>query len=258
MVLTKFKVLGWLAVAALVLGTGQTAAAQNYEGWLLGATSLRAQASGDWQVNLGVGFEIAPSFWGGADSKAYALPVIDIEWHGAVFASTQRGFGINLVSRRQTASGPRLTLDYGRKPTDHIRLTNTTTVKRSVELGWFFVHYTGPWRLEGDVRKGLGGGHKGLRVNLGAALGGKLSEKNTLIIGGSLNYTGTKYNKAYYDLKGGGFTSIGVYADIIREIGAGGYVGLNVRADAILGAAKKAVYTENAQYSVGMVTGVRF
>jgi hypothetical protein len=152
-----------------------------------------------------------------------------------------------------------LTFDMGRKPTDHIRLTNTTRVKAGAELGWFVVHYTGPLRIEADVRKGLGSGHKGVRINLGAAMGGKLSEKNTLILGGTVRYTGTKYNKAYWDLKSGGFTSAGVYGDIIREVGeGGGYVGFNVSIDMLFGAARKAVYTENSQFTVGLVTGVRF
>jgi outer membrane scaffolding protein for murein synthesis (MipA/OmpV family) len=255
----RSRMLKFVAAWAISLGLASTAAAQNYEGWLLGATSLRNQSASEWKVNLGIGMQIAPSFWGGADSKIYGLPIVDMEWRGTFFASTQRGIGVNLIGRGQTVSGLRLTFDMGRKPTDHIRLTNTSRVKASPELGWFVVHYTGPWRIEADVRKGLGSGHKGVRINLGAALGGKLSEKNTLILGGTVRYTGTKYNKAYWDLKSSSFTSFGVYGDIIREVGeGGGYVGFNVGMDMLFGPVRKAVYTENSQFRVGLVTGVRF
>jgi len=254
----RSKILKFVATLAISMALAATAAAQNYEGWLLGASSLQSESDSEWKINLGIGMQVAPSFWGGADSKAYGLPIVDIEWHNTVFASTQRGIGVNFIGLRQTISGPRVTFDSGRKPTDHIRLTNTTTIKASAELGWFVVHYTGPWRIEADVRKGTGSGHKGMQINMGAAHRSKLSEKNTIIIRGTLLYTGTKYNKAYWDLKTSGITSAGLYGDIIREVGKGVYVGFNVGADMLFGAAREAVYTENTQFTVGLMTGVRF
>ncbi len=249
----------WCAFAvALAIAAPRVAAAQNYEGWLMGATSMRAQNSSEWRINLGGMMAFAPAFHGGSDTKVYALPLVDVEWRGAVFASTQRGLGMNWIRKRQTVAGPRLTIDWGRKPSDDIRLTNTTEIKRSLEAGAFFVHYAGPWRFDGDLRKGVSTGHKGIRASLGAAIGGRLSEASTLIVGSSLQYTGKKYNDAYYSEKGGGLTGLGIYSDIIREVGDGGYVGLSVRADVILGAAKKAVFTEDNQYFAGMVAGVRF
>lgn len=248
----------WALAAALAVASSKHAAAQNYEGWLLGATSMRAQSSDDWRVNLGAMMGFAPSYYGGNDAEAHFLPLIDVEWRGAVFASTQRGLGMNWVRKRQTIAGPRLTIDWGRKPSDDTRLANTTEIKRSLEAGAFFVHYTGPWRIEGDLRKGVTKGHKGIRGNFGVGLGGRLSEANTLIIGGSLQYTSTKYNEAYFSVKDGGFTGLSFYADIIREVGEGGYVGLHVQSDTLFGAAKKAAFTEDNQYFAGMVAGVRF
>jgi outer membrane scaffolding protein for murein synthesis (MipA/OmpV family) len=242
----------------LAIAAPQISAAQNYEEWLMGATSMRAQNSSEWRVNLGGMVAFAPAFHGGDDSKLYALPLIDVEWRGTVFASTQRGLGMNWIRKRETVAGPRLTIDWGRKPSDDTRLNNTTEIKRSLEAGAFFIHYAGPWRFDGDLRKGVSTGHKGIRASLGAAIGGRLSETSTLILGSSLQYTGAKYNNAYYSVESGGITGLGVYSNILREVSDGGYVGLSVRVDVILGAAKKAVFTEDTQYFAGMVAGVRF
>ena len=46
--------------------------------------------------------------------------------------------------------------------------------------------------------------------------------------------------------------------DIIREIGEGGYAGLNVRFDRLLGKANDAAFTKENQYYAGVYTGVRF
>jgi outer membrane scaffolding protein for murein synthesis (MipA/OmpV family) len=254
----RSRMLKFLAALGLALGLASTAAAQNYEGWLLGATSMRNQSDSEWKVNLGAGLGFGPGFIGGSQGKAHFLPIVDIEWRKSIFASTQRGIGMNLFGNRQTVAGPRLTFDWGRSPTDDTALVNTAKVKASVEAGGFIIHYTGPWRFEADLKKGLGSGHKGLRANFGGALGGRLSEDTTLIVGGGLHYTGTNYNVAYFGQKGKGFTGASAYADIIREIGDGGYAGLNIRFDRLLGQARDASFTKENQYYAGIYTGVRF
>ena len=85
----RSKILKFVATLAISMALTATAAAQNYEGWLLGASSLQSESDSEWKINLGIGMQVAPSFWGGADSKAYGLPIVDIEWHNTVFASTQ-------------------------------------------------------------------------------------------------------------------------------------------------------------------------
>ena len=175
-----------------------------------------------------------------------------------MFASTQRGLGWKWMRRRQTEAGPRITIDWGRDASVNTELAGTSDVKRSLEAGGYFVHYTGPWRINGDVRTGITAGHKGLHANVGAALGGRLSERNTLILGGSLHYTSNKYNQAYYGVAGSGFTGLGLHGDILRTVRAGGYVGFSVRVDQLLGAAKDATFTRSRQYFAGGVVGVRF
>ncbi|MBT4710811.1 MAG: hypothetical protein HOB82_04710 [Alphaproteobacteria bacterium] len=254
----RLGLLKLVAGVAIAFSMASSAAAQNYEGWLLGATSMRQQSDSDWKINLGAGVGFGPGFIGGSQGKAHFLPIVDIEWRGSVFASTQRGIGMNLFGNRQTVAGPRLTFDWGRNPTDDSALANTTKVKASVEAGAFIIHYTGPWRIEADIKQGLGSGHKGVRANFRAALGGRLSEANTLIVGGGIHYTNSQYNVAYFGQKGNGFTGASLYADIIREIGEGGYAGLNVRFDRLLGKANDAAFTKENQYYAGVYTGVRF
>ena len=254
----RLGLLKLIAGAAIALGAASSAAAQNYEAWLLGATSMRTQSANEWKVNVGAGLGFGPGFIGGSQGKAHFLPIVDIEWRGSVFASTQRGIGMNLFGNRQTVAGPRLTFDWGRNPTDDTALANTAKIKASMEAGGFLIHYTGPWRFGADFNQGLGSGHKGMQASFDAALGGRLSEDNTLIVGGGIHYTSSKYNVAYFGQKGDGFTGASLYVDIIREIGEGGYAGLNVRFDRLLGIANDAAFTTENQYYAGVYTGVRF
>ena len=130
----RSRMLKFLAALGLSLGLASTAAAQNYEGWLLGATSMRNQSDSEWKVNLGAGLGFGPGFIGGSQGKAHFLPIVDIEWRKSIFASTQRGIGMNLFGNRQTVAGPRLTFDWGRSPTDDTALANTAKVKALIRV----------------------------------------------------------------------------------------------------------------------------
>ena len=68
--------------------TGSTLGLESY---LAGATSILPNRRKAWNFNLGIGVGTAPEYIGGKDYEPVVLPLIDIDWRGRVFASTQRG-----------------------------------------------------------------------------------------------------------------------------------------------------------------------
>ncbi len=188
-----------LLMVALVLLVARPALANDYEQWLNGATAIRLPSEGEWRVLLGVGGGYAPNYSGSDEYEAVSLPLIDIEWRGAVFLSTQRGLGYNMVRKRDTMAGPRLTYDLGRKSADSAALAGLPDIKSSPELGLFFKHFSGPWRFTGDIRMGLTDtGHNGVTGSFGTAVGGRISERTNLFLGADLRWGGSDYMNAYY------------------------------------------------------------
>ncbi|HJM50457.1 MAG TPA: MipA/OmpV family protein [Alphaproteobacteria bacterium] len=188
-----------LLMVALVLFVARPAVADDYEQWLNGATAIRLPSEGEWRVLLGAGGGFAPNYPGSDEYEVVALPLIDIEWRGAVFLSTQRGLGYNMVRKRDTMAGPRLTWDRGRNSADNATLSGLPDIKASPELGLFFKHFSGPWRFTGDIRMGLTDkGNNGVSGSFGTALGGRLSERASLFLGADLRWGGSDYMNAYY------------------------------------------------------------
>ena len=172
-------------------------AQQDYEEWLSGAMSTRLGTQGEWRVVKGAGAGLAPEYLGADDYEGKPLPLIDIEWRGTYFASTQRGLGINIVRQRSTPAGPRFTLDLGRDSADATALAGLPNVDETVEFGVFAQHFTRAWRFEADLRIGLNG-HKGIIGSIDVGLGGALAEKTSLIIGANIHAADEKYLQAYF------------------------------------------------------------
>lgn len=235
------------------------AAAQDWENWLQGGTLLLGGGGdGPWRGNLALGLGAAPAFPGSVGGEPKLLPLVDLEWRDRIFLSTQRGVGFNWVRGFGTKAGPRLTIDWGRSPSDDTDLAGTPTVKRTIEAGLFFVNYRGPWRVHGDVRVGVIGGHKSLRGNFGAAVGTRISDSTSLIFGGTLRFDGAKYNVAYYSDDRSSFSEVAARVDVVREFGDGNYLAGSASVGMFNGPAKDAAYTATGSFFAGLLLGHRF
>lgn len=167
------------------------------------------------------------------------LPVIDTEWRGRVFISTVRGVGINWVHTSDTLFGPRITYDAGRKESLDASLAGTGDIKSGYEAGLFFVHFSGPWRFDSDIRQRVTSGPKAVRATLGATIGGPIAANANLFFGGRVEYDGSKYNEAYYLDAGAGITNVITYMAVVRELGGGTYLGFDGQVGRLLGPASR-------------------
>ena len=265
-------------VATLVMVGATTALAANvggtrsYENQLSGATDTAVDflRRNDWSGVVGGGIGLSPEFIGSNDYESSALPLFDVEWRGAYFASTQRGVGLNFYRRSGLKIGPRLTYDRGRESSESIHLAGLPDVDGALEIGAFLDAINGPWRFRGDLRKGLGG-HDGLVVSLDLAIGGRLNDRANMILGATTHYASKDYMKAYFDntvlatarsifaTDGGGFSDIGGYATIVHNFTDHLFISGVLRGTLFIGdAALSPISQTNGQYFVGTIFGYRF
>lgn len=241
--------------------------------WLGAATAVRPTDSAkDWRLNVGMGAIAAPDYLGGEDYATHPLPLIDVEWRGAFFLSTQRGAGVALFRTRQFSAGVRFTVDPGRDSDVNQHLAPLDTIDPTPEAGLFGIYYKGPWRLEADVRRGFAGDHEGIVASLGAAYGNRIGERISLIVGGNLHIASAAFLQAYYGVTAaqataalpqfapsGGFRNTEGYIQIIYDIDPNFYLALDLRAGLMLGDAGQSPVTLSDAYAgLGSVLGYRF
>lgn len=227
----------------------------------------------EWRFNLAGGFGFAPEYVGSDDYKINFLPLIDVEWRGAYFLSTQRGLGLNYVRSRQTRFGPRMTWAAGRKSSGSTDLTGMADLDPSYELGVFFEHFEGSWRFDGDIRYGLNdAGHNGVVASGGIALAGRLSDRSSLVIGGKFHWASTKYMLANFGVTSSeavsgraaytptsGMRDFGGYASIVHNVTDQIYLTIDGRADLLMSQpANSPIVTADQQFFFGTMLGFRF
>lgn len=112
MILKPILVAAFLIVGASTALAATVGGTRSYESQLSGATdtAVNFSRSNDWSGILGGGIGLNPKFIGSSDSEISALPLFDVEWRGAYFASTQRGVGLNFYRRSGLKMGPPLYL----------------------------------------------------------------------------------------------------------------------------------------------------
>ena len=203
-----------LGLVCLGVAPAGAANVEYWEAWTAGANALRGTAAtSQWRGNFGVGVGLAPDYPGSKDYSLVGLPLVDIEWRDTAFFSTQRGLGAHLFTTRQLRAGARLTYDRGRDNDANERLRTLPDIKPSVELGGFVEYYRKAWRFTADARKGMSDGHEGVIISGGAALGGRVSERASLIAGGDIHFADSDYMDAYFSF--GGVSAEGGLRDVV-------------------------------------------
>lgn len=266
------------AAAAFFFAATAHAAEVGGFGWeaqMAGALDLRIETLSDNEITgiVGGGFGAAPEYIGSADYRPVFLPLIDVEWRGSYFLSTQRGLGLNFIRRRTIRAGPRLTLDPGRDSSDNSFLTGLSDIDPSLEAGVFLEGFSGVWRLKMDFRKGLqGGGHNGYVGTLDLALGGRLDERTNLILGGTVHWAGSTYANTVFGVPTAqatgsraafagtrGFTDYGIYANMIYNVNERVFLTGVTHATALVGSAADSPLSQSdQQWFAGALLAYRF
>ena len=253
--------LGLFCLAAVPAGAADV---EYWEAWTAGGSALRpASTSSQWRGNFGVGLGFAPDYPGSKDYELVGLPMVDIEWRDTVFFGTQRGLGAYFFTTRQFRAGARLTYDRGRDNGANERLRSLPDVDPSVEAGVFAEYYRRAWRFTADARKGMTDGHEGVILSGSAAVGGRLSERGSLIVGAELHVADSDYMDAYFGVgaisAASGLLDFGFFMHVIYSLSERLYITLDPRISVLQGdAATSALTNDDVQYFLGTLVGYRF
>ena len=269
---------GFIALSVLVVGcafshpVGATGSTLGLESYLAGATAILPDRRKAWNYNIGIGIGSAPEYMGGKDYEPIVSPLIDIDWRGRAFASTQRGLGFSFFRTNSGfRMGTRITYDLGRDSGDDPILSGLMDVDPSFEAGIFFDNYSGPWRISADVRKGLqSSGHNGILGSLSVSFGGKLSQRANLIVGANITGGDATYNDRYFGVAGSGaslpnFTAksglrdAGAQINFIYLFNERIYATIDTKVNLLLGdPGKSPIVQEDLPFFIGTVIGIRF
>jgi outer membrane scaffolding protein for murein synthesis (MipA/OmpV family) len=257
MVASAFRSVGALVIVAVALLSFRHVKAADYEVGLAAANAMRWQSDGNWSLNLGVGLGLAPTYQYARDKELVFLPLIEVDWRGFAFASTQRGVGVNLLRSASTIAGARITYDWGRKSSDDDFLSGTVDVEATPQVGGFWTTYLGAWRFTADLKYATSS-YKGIAGSLGIAHGGQLAPATSIIAGIDTHFADRKYNGAYFDVANRGFNDVTPFLSLIHAFPSGLYVTLDGRIALVTGPAGQSDLTAAYAYSAASVLGWRF
>ena len=265
-------------ITVILCGTvsANSARAIELETALQGAVSLLPDRDAGLAANVGFGVFQRPEFLGGEDYKTSPLPLIDIEYLGRFFASTQRGVGVFLLRTRNFRIGPRLTYDEGRDSSDFNVTQNLEDIDPSPEFGIYMESYIGPVRVKGDIRKGFADGHDGVFARLDMAIAVRASKNDTLFIGGNISAGDKTYMQAYFGVPAtratrqtpaftaqAGPRDLNAYASFVHTFNRNWYLTVDGGAGRLLGDADSSPVAGKldqaiTQFYLGSVIGYRF
>ena len=265
-------------VAAWGLPMAQAGAQTRYNDWELWTSAANAVLparrgdAGPFRVNVAVGVGAAPEFLGSDSVSARALPLVDVNYAGKFFLSTQQGIGWNMLRKRTFRAGPKITFDYGRLASDSPSLAGLPDIGVGTQVGPFFESFMASWRFKGDLRKDVTGGHGGLLVNGEVSWGSRWTKNASLIMGMRTTLMDTVYAESFFSVAAadalatrpeyeasGGFRDVNAYVQLIYDFTRAFYMATELRGTALMEQAADSPIAENDTFFTGsLMLGVRF
>jgi MipA family protein len=261
----------WRLAALPLVASSPALAGEWYdlERWTSAGTAVASRSEGPWRVNVGAGAAAAPVYLGADEYDAKPLPLLDLDYRGLVFLSSQRGLGYNFFRKRSFRAGPRLTLDWGRDSADSDKLRGLPDVEVGVEAGLFAEAYFRSWRFQGDLRQEIADGHGGFLASADVAYGARVSDALSLFVGSGLTYMGEEYAAAYFGAPAGsplgafqagsGLRDVTPYVQLVYHFTPNFYAAVDGRYYLLLGDAADSPIVESEAQAVGsFLLGYRF
>ena len=275
----KWICIGFVGFAfGLTLSSVSVVAETRYNDWELWtspATAIlpdRRVEKNPFRINIAGGGVAAPEFLGSDTLALKSLPLLDVNYAGALFLSTQQGIGWNAWRKRTLRAGPRLTFDFGRQAADSPSLAGLPDIEFGTEVGLFVESFVASWRFKGDIRKEIGGGHGGLLLNGEAAWGSRWSKNVSIVLGVRGTYMDDTYAESYFSVApanvragrtqyaaAGGFRDFNGFVQIVYDFTQAFYVAGEFRGTALMEQAANSPLAEvDAFVSGSFLVGFRF
>ena len=201
-------------------------------------------ANSGWQIRVGSGVLVNPTFLGDDDYQLSLLPNIQINYGNLFFASVQDGVGLNVINNDGWTAGPLVKFDFGRQEDGNgpFRVAGSTgddliglrEVDFTFEAGGFLAYQTQGYSARLELRHGLNG-HEGFVADISANKTGMVSmfnKRGFYSVGPRLRFGGSDYHQAFFgvDQAGsqasgldaytpdGGLTSYGIGGNVILPL----------------------------------------
>ncbi len=247
----------------------------DWELWTSPATAVlpeRRVAKSPFRINIAGGGVAAPEFLGSDTVALKPLPLLDVNYAGTLFLSTQQGVGWNAWRKRTLRAGPRITFDFGRLAADSPSLAGLPDIEFGTEVGLFVESFVSSWRFKGDIRKEIGGGHGGLLMTGEAAWGNRWSKNSSIVLGMGGTYMDDTYAESYFSVApanvsvrrtqydaAGGFRDLNGFVQIVYDFTQAFYVAGEFRGTALMEQAADSPLAEvDAFVSGSILVGFRF
>lgn len=176
------------------------------------AIAQTTQQHDGWQVSIGAGTLLAPSYLGDDDYQLRVMPNIHIKYGDRFFASIHEGIGINVLSTEKFRVGPIARVAFARNEdgdqpfiisgNDTSDLIGLGDVNTTVELGGFAQVDFGPLTISAEARHGANG-HAGFVADFGVRTNGRLMLGDQPVLysmGPRARLVGDDYNSAYFSV----------------------------------------------------------
>ncbi|MDP6818999.1 MAG: MipA/OmpV family protein [Alphaproteobacteria bacterium] len=164
----------------------------------------------EFDISLGLGPALRPTYEGGDKFEVEALPLIDITWRDRIFIAWQgsygehlrRGLGAKLLKSSKFSVGPYLTYDPGREESESPQLQGMGNVDAVFEAGVFAEWYSERYRFSVDYKQSISGeeGHNGSLLTFAASIGGRINDQLGVGISAWGTYASQNYMIAYYGI----------------------------------------------------------
>jgi outer membrane scaffolding protein for murein synthesis (MipA/OmpV family) len=223
------------------------------------AAPMRPDAPRDWDVTLGVGGSLRPTFEGSDRSSFHPIPVLSVRWRDII---TLGEGGLNAAWHHgRLRIGGGLTFDPGRK--DHSsggifesgddRLRGLGTVNAALGFRGFADYRLGPANFQVSATKFTGSQNDGVLVDFGVSAPLPLSRKLILMPHLRASWADGRYTQTYFGVTpvqsaasifpvfaaGSGFKDVRGGATLIWRLNTHWFVTTDVSAIQLVGAAKR-------------------
>jgi outer membrane scaffolding protein for murein synthesis (MipA/OmpV family) len=151
----KTKLIGMACLPIFVVGawslTPAAVRAQELQEGVLEQQGLAEQPpTGDWNITLGAGFAVRPTYPGASAYHARPIPLVSITYRNLFFLGPG-GLGVNAVNWSGFHAGPVLGFEGGRNQGDDPHLNGLGDIQPSVTAGLFAAYRFGPFEVLGTA-----------------------------------------------------------------------------------------------------------
>lgn len=199
---------------------------------------------GGWNVYVGAGALISPTYSGDDDYTISAVPFLRVTKGDVFFASVQEGVGYALINDKGFRAGPLAQLDFGRDEdgSSPFRVSGDKTldllglgkIDMSVSIGGFVDYKFGDFKIKAKAGHALGG-HDGVTAQAGIDFDKRVMGVGPPLffaVGPNIKYGDNDYTQAYYGITaqqsalsgltefdaGGGIVSYGVGGSVLMPL----------------------------------------